>query len=97
MATTIGLLTLELRLPANGSLKGKRSLLQPLIARIRRQFNVSVAEVEAQDIWQRAVLGVACISASAEYAHGLLQAVAQAVESWRLDVELVDYDIELMQ
>ncbi len=97
MATTIGILILELRLPANASLKGKRSLLKPLIARIRREFNVSVAEVDAQDTWQRAVLGVACISASADYAHGLLQAVAHAVESWRLDVELVDYDIEMIQ
>ncbi len=97
MATTIGILTLELRLPANGSLKGKRSVLKPLIARIRHDFNVSVAEVEAHDTWQRAVLGVACISPSAEYAHGLLQAVAHAVEAWRLDVELVDYDIELIQ
>ncbi len=93
----IGLLTLELRLPGNGSLKGKRSVLKPLIARLRHEFNVSVSEVEAQDAWQRAVLGVACVSSSAEYVHGLLTEVAHAVESWRMDLEVVDYDIELIE
>ena len=93
----VGVLTLELRLPGNGSLKGKRGILKPLIARIRHNFNVSVAEVDAQDVWQRAVIGVACVSASAEYAHGLLEQVAQAVDSWRMDLEVVDYAIELIQ
>ncbi len=93
----VGVLTLELRLPGNGSLKGKRSVLKPLIARLRHNFNVSVAEVDAQDVWQRAVLGVACVSSNADYAHGLLTQVAQAVESWRVDLEVVDYDIELIQ
>lgn len=93
----VGVLTLELRLPGNGSLKGKRGILKPLIARIRHSFNVSVAEVDAQDVWQRAVIGVACVSSSAEYAHGLLEQVAQAVDSWRMDLELIDYAIELIQ
>ncbi len=97
MPMVVGLLTLELRLPGNGSLKGKRSLLKPLIARLRHEFNVSVSEVEAQDAWQRAVRGVACVSSSAEYVHGLLTEVAHAVESWRMDLELVDYDIELIE
>ncbi|GAB4564515.1 MAG: DUF503 domain-containing protein [Anaerolineae bacterium] len=93
----VGVLTLELRLPGNGSLKGKRGILKPLMARLRRDFNVSVAEVDAQDVWQRAVIGVACVSSSHDYAHGLLTQVAEAVEAWRLDLEVVDYDIEIIQ
>ena len=93
----VGLLTLELRLPGNGSLKGKRSVLKPLIARLRHEFNISVSEVEAKDAWQRAVLGVACVSSSSEYVHGLLTEVAHAVESWRMDLEVVDYNIELIE
>ncbi len=96
MTMVIGVLTLELRLPGNGSLKGKRGILKPLMARLRRDFNVSVSEVDAQDVWQRAVVGVACISPSADYAHGLLTEVAQAVESWRMDLEVVDFYIELI-
>jgi uncharacterized protein YlxP (DUF503 family) len=93
----VGILTLELRLHGNASLKGKRGILKPLLARIRRNFNVSVAEVDAQDVWQRSVVGAACVSPSAEYAHGLLELVAQAVGSWRMDLEMIDYEIELIQ
>ncbi|MCS7220104.1 MAG: DUF503 domain-containing protein [Anaerolineae bacterium] len=97
MPMVVGLLTLELRLPGNGSLKGKRHVLKPLISRLRHEFNVSVSEIEAQDAWQRAVLGVACVSSSTEYVHGLLTEVARAVESWRMDLEVVDYEIELIE
>ncbi len=96
MTPTIAYLSLEMRLPGNNSLKGKRGILKSLLARLRHEFNVSVAEVDAHDAWQRAVIGVVCVSASVDYAHGLLQTVAGAVERWRLDCELVDYNIELL-
>jgi hypothetical protein len=92
----IGVCTIELRLPGNGSLKGKRSVIKSMVTRIGREFNVSIAEVDAQDAWQRAVLGVACVSGSASYAHGLLERVVQWIESHRPDVELLDYQIELL-
>lgn len=92
----IGVCTIELHLAGNDSLKGKRSVLKSVINRIRNEFNVSIAEVDAQDAWQRAVLGVACVSNSAEYAHGQLERVVHWIESNRLDVELVDYQIEMM-
>jgi uncharacterized protein YlxP (DUF503 family) len=92
----IGVCTIELRLPGNGSLKGKRSVIKSMVTRIGREFNVSIAEVDAQDAWQRAVLGVACVSSSASYAHGLLERVVQWIESHRPDVELLDYQIEML-
>jgi uncharacterized protein YlxP (DUF503 family) len=92
----IGVCTIELRLPGNGSLKGKRSVIKSMVTRIGREFNVSIAEVDAQDAWQRAVLGVACVSGSASYAHGLLERVVQWIESHRPDVELLSYQIELL-
>ncbi len=90
----VGVCTIELRLPGNGSLKGKRSVVKSIISRVSREFNVSIAEVDAQDLWQRAVLGVACVSASADYAHGQLERVVHWIEANRPDVELVDYQIE---
>jgi uncharacterized protein YlxP (DUF503 family) len=96
MAMHIGVCTIDLRLPGNGSLKDKRSVVKPIISRVRHEFNVSIAEVDAQDAWQRAVLGVACVSASADYAHGQLERVVQWIESNRFDVELLDYQIELL-
>jgi uncharacterized protein YlxP (DUF503 family) len=52
--------------------------------------------VDAQDIWQRAVLGVACVSSSAGYAHGLLEQVVHWIEDNRPDVELLEYDVEML-
>ena len=92
----IGVCTIELHLPGNDSLKGKRSVLKSMITRISHEFNVSIAEVDAQNQWQRAVLGVACVSSSADYAHGLLEQVVQWIEAKRPDVELLDYQIELL-
>ena len=91
----VGVCTIDLRLPGNGSLKGKRRVVKSIVTRITREFNVSVAEVEDQDLWQRAVLGVACVSSSASYAHGQLERVVQWIEAQRFDVELLDYQIEL--
>jgi uncharacterized protein YlxP (DUF503 family) len=92
----IGLLTLELYLPLNQSLKGKRGILKPLIVRLRRDFNVSVCEADAQDVLSRAVLEVVCVSQNSALAHRQLQNVANRVEGWRMDAQLVDYWIEMV-
>ena len=92
----VGLLTIDLYVPGITSLKEKRGVVKPLIARLRKDFNVSVAEIDDNDQLGHAVLGVACVSASADYAHGLLTRVAECVAAWRLDAELVDYRIELL-
>jgi uncharacterized protein YlxP (DUF503 family) len=68
----VGVCTIYLRIPASQSLKGKRQVLKSLIARVRKSFNVSIAEVDQQDAWQAATLGVACVSTDSAYAHGLL-------------------------
>jgi uncharacterized protein YlxP (DUF503 family) len=52
--------------------------------------------VDNQDSWHSAVIGVACVSSDQAYAHGLLMKVVESVERWRLDAELVDYEIELI-
>ncbi|MBW7884208.1 MAG: DUF503 domain-containing protein [Caldilineaceae bacterium] len=92
----IGLLTLELYLPLNDSLKGKRGILKPLIVRLRRDYNVSICEADAQDVLTRAVLAVVCVSQSSALAHRHLQQVANRVEHWRGDAQLVDYYIEMV-
>ena len=92
----VGLLTIELHLPLNDSLKGKRGILKSLIARLRREFNVSVCEADQQDAWTRATLEVACVSQTAALAHRQLQHIATYVEGWRLDAQLVDYSIEML-
>jgi uncharacterized protein len=92
----VGVCTIELSLPGNGSLKGKRSILKSLLARVRHEFNVSVAEVGDNDAWQSAVLGVVCVSNGADYAHGLLSRVVAWIENSHYDVEIVDYEISML-
>lgn len=92
----VGICTIELHLPGNNSLKGKRSIVKSIVARVTHEYNVSIAEVDAQDAWQRAVLGVACVSSSEGYAHGLLEQVVHWIEVNRPDVELLDYQIEML-
>ena len=94
--SSVGLLTIEIYIPGVSSLKEKRSIVKPLVARVRKEFNVSVAEVEDMDQLGHTVLGVACVSASADYVHGLLTRVAESIGAWRLDAELVDYQIEML-
>jgi uncharacterized protein YlxP (DUF503 family) len=91
----IGACNLELYIPGNGSLKGKRRVVKSLVARLRQEFNISVAEVGAQDVWQTAIIAVVCVSSDPDYAHGLLTRVAHWVEDSRLDCDLVDYQIEI--
>lgn len=70
------LVSVEVHLPGIGSLKGKRAVIKSLLATLRQRLNVSVAEVGHQDLWQRAVLGIA-IAAGSEIG---ARKVAQQVE-----------------
>jgi uncharacterized protein YlxP (DUF503 family) len=73
---TVGVLTLEMRLDHSHSLKEKRHVVQSLKERLRRKFNVAVAEIECQELWQRAV--VAAVTVSSDHGHAAL--VLQSVE-----------------
>ncbi len=92
----IGTLTLHLFLPSAHSLKEKRSVTKSVIARLRNEFNVSVAEVAEQDRWQLAVIGVACVSADTGYAQGQLQAVVNWLAENRPDLEVSWAEIEIL-
>lgn len=71
-------------------------MLKSMISRLRREFNVSVAEVDLHDVWQSAVIGIVCVSNRQNHAHGLLVQVVKWIERQRLDVQLVDYSIEML-
>jgi uncharacterized protein YlxP (DUF503 family) len=92
----IGACTITLHLHGIHSLKEKRTIVKSVLARLRNQFNVSAAEVGAQDAHGQAVLGVACVSGSSDYARGQLEAVVRWIEEQRPDVPVIDYEIELL-
>jgi uncharacterized protein YlxP (DUF503 family) len=91
----IGLLTLEIHLPDAHSLKDKRQVIRRLKDRLRGQFNVAVAELDHQELWQRGLLGVVSIASDAQHLEKSLQAVF--AESERLlGRDLVAHEIELL-
>lgn len=92
----IGVCYIDLNLPVVHSLKDKRHILQSLMRRIRNEFNVAIAEVDYQDDWQRALLGVACVSTDSAYAHALLTKMVNRIETMRMDAMLVDFEIEML-
>ena len=71
----VGLLTLELHIPDAQSLKDKRQVLRSLKDKLRRDFNVAVAEMEHQDSWQRSVVGIVTISNEEKHLREVLQKV----------------------
>lgn len=93
---SVGILRLRLRLPENHSLKGKRQVLKSITARVRDRFNVSVAELDDQDRWQVATLGVSCISNHGEQVSQVLSQVVEFIAHSRFDAELLDYDLEIL-
>jgi uncharacterized protein len=71
----VGLARFDLHIPQSASLKEKRAVLRPVVERVRNKLHVSVAEVDHQDLWQRAAVGVACVSASSDQCRKVLQEV----------------------
>ena len=76
----IGLLTLDLHFPGARSLKDKRQALRSLETKIRNRHNVSLAEVEHQDLWQRSVLALVAVATSADGVDQILQKAATEIE-----------------
>jgi uncharacterized protein YlxP (DUF503 family) len=90
----VGLLHLELHLPASHSLKEKRSVVNRVKERVRTRFNASVAEVDHQDLWQRAALGVAVVSGEPGGLDRVLRDILSCVE--REDrLQVLDYQIRI--
>jgi uncharacterized protein YlxP (DUF503 family) len=82
MVMHVACLTLELHLPNVHSLKEKRAVLRPILEGVRRRFEVAVAEVDYQDRWQRATVGVAAVSGSAGHAQDVLDAAERFIWSF---------------
>jgi uncharacterized protein YlxP (DUF503 family) len=78
------------------SLKDKRSALKPLVSWIRREFNVSVAEVGDQDAWQSAALAVVTVSNDQAYVSGLFEKLVRGIEHQRPDAFVTEWHVEML-
>lgn len=93
---TVGVLTLELRLPESHSLKDKRHTVKSLKDRLRSRFNVAVAEIDFQDIWQRSLISAVTVSGSRPYAEQTLQQVEREAAAL-LGPALVEVTVEWIE
>ena len=86
---------IELHLPDVGSLKGKRHALKGLKERVRARYEVSVAEVDHHDLWQRATLAVACVSHDARHASEVVSKAMDFIEE-HVEGQVIDTSMEIL-
>jgi len=92
----VGVCRMSFRLPENLSLKGKRQVLKSVTTQVKNKFNVSIAEVDDQDLWQLATLGICCVSNNKRYTNRVLSKVVGFITNSRFEVEILNYEIEIL-
>ncbi len=91
----VGLLTLDLHIPEANSLKSKRRVIKSLIEKIKNKFNVSISEVDAQNLWQRSVIGIAYVSNETVMINRVFEKIRTHVNNTH-SVELINSDMEML-
>ncbi len=91
--THIGILYVEVFIESSHSLKDKRMVLKKLKHKIRSTFNVSISELDREDKWQRAQLGISMIGADQRYIDSALNKIADYIDNYYA-VELIDHELE---
>lgn len=92
----VGALRITLHIPFSHSLKEKRQVIRPVLARVRNRFEVSAAEIDQGDRWQIAVLGIACVTNDTRHADEVLARVVNDIETHCGDAVVVDYQTEVL-
>ena len=91
----VGLLTLDLHIPEANSLKSKRRVIKSLIEKIKNKFNVSISEVDMQNLWQRSVIGIAYVSNETVMINRVFEKTRTQVNNTH-SVELINSDMEML-
>ena len=92
----IGILTIHLHLPGCTSLKEKRGRLKPLLARLHKEFNISSAEMDLQDVWQETIIACGMVGNDRVQLERSLQTLGRWLEVNWLDMQVVDEHLELI-
>lgn len=91
----VGLCVVELLLPGSRSLKDKRLLIKGIKDRLRARFNLSLAEVDFQNLWQRAKIGMVSIASSKDVLHTTINKAIEIIES-NAQCEIIDCHVEYL-
>ena len=92
----VGVCRIDLEFPASHSLKDKRKVLRSIVARVQSRFNVAIAEVDRNDSWQVATLGVTCVSNDSRHASEMLSKVVHYIQGCREEAVMADYDVDML-
>jgi uncharacterized protein YlxP (DUF503 family) len=91
----IGSLQVELLIPESTSLKEKRMVLASIKKRLQNKFNISVAELDHQDLWQRASLGIVTVSNEQQYVRGAMDKILNFIDD-QDHAQVIDFQIEII-
>lgn len=92
----IGVCRVELRLPESQSLKDKRRIIKSIITRLQSEYRISVAEVENQELWQLATIGIACVSNHSHHADDIITNALNFIIRHYPQVEVIDNETEII-
>jgi len=91
-----GICRIQLHLPENQSLKDKRRIVKSLISRLRNQYNISVAEVDDNDLWQLATLGISCVSNHDQHVDETITSIIKFISQSYPELEIVNREVEII-
>ena len=91
----IGILKLELHIPASNSLKHKRMILNSFKGRIRNNFNVSISEIDNHDKWQKTTIAICQIGIEKAYIHKTIEKLLDFVEKFN-NADLINHEVEIL-
>jgi uncharacterized protein YlxP (DUF503 family) len=91
----VGVCRVILSIPESFSLKEKRRVKRSIVDKVRTRFNVSIAEVDSQEIWNELVLGISIVSTESKHIYQILSNVIKLLEEQK-EAEIVDYEIEIL-
>ena len=93
----VGVCKIKLHLPDSHSLKEKRRIVKSMTSKLRNKYNISIAEVDDQDLWQIATIGLCCVSNSHGHVDETIGHIMNFIRQSYPEIEIVDYDTEVMQ
>lgn len=91
----VGVGTVELMIHDSSSLKSKRQVIKSILGKVRSKFDLSIAEVDGQDKWQRSTIAFAVVSTDGGHVHSMLETITNYIEGLYL-AEVVDSRIEIV-
>jgi uncharacterized protein YlxP (DUF503 family) len=92
----VGICRIKLHISESQSLKDKRRIVKSVIARLKNQYNISIAEVDDQDLWQLVTLGISCVSNQNQHVEETLSRVMSFIENNYPELEIVDHQTEII-